>query len=257
MSIFRGCSTFFHVKVLIPCLLTLLFVSCLGGPTPAPPNLAGTNPSTGASPNLAGTRSRQDTPTGEKLNPLPPESRTEIQRRLVQKALSLLGHTSLTFEGASFSSDCSGFVLAAYYLSGIDLRKEYAQKTGNGVRRLYQIALSHRLLSTGNLPVAGDVLFWDNTYDADGDGRPNDELTHTGIVVSSYSNGRIDYVHYHVSRGIVQESMNLYQPDRESLNAPMRIREPGKPRPEKWLAGQLYRAYGRLWYLQDADWVHR
>jgi len=241
------------VKVLIPCLLALLFISCIGGPTPAPPNLAEANPSTGSSSNRVGTNPAANTSSREKLNPLPPESRTEIQKRLVQKALSLVGRTALQFEGASFSPDCSGFVLAAYYLSGIDLRKEYAQKTGNGVRRLYHIALSHRLISTGQLPVTGDVLFWDNTYDANGDGKLNDELTHTGIVVSSYSNGRVDYVHYHVSRGIVQESMNLYQPDRESLNAPMRIKEAGKPRPEKWLAGQLYRAYGRLWYLQEVE----
>lgn len=238
MRIFRGRGTFIHMKVLIPVLCALLFISCLGVPSSTQHPRTVSNPS-------------KEMPAQEKPIPLFPGSSAEIQKRLVEKALSLLGRTSLQFKGASFSSDCSGFVLAAYYLSGMDLRKEYAQKTGNGVRRLYQIAQSHRLLSTGDLPLAGDVLFWDNTYDANGDEKLNDELTHTGIVVAAFGDGRVDYAHYHVRRGIVVESMNLYQPGKESLNAPMRIKEAGKPRPDKWLAAQLYRSHARLWYLES------
>ncbi|MCX7786888.1 MAG: CHAP domain-containing protein [Spirochaetes bacterium] len=192
-------------------------------------------------------KTSSEVPFGGQVLPIP--SKSVVQKRIVEAAKSLLGRTQLTFEKASFPSDCSGFVLAAYYLGGVDLRKEYDRHEGNGVRRLYQIALFHRLVFTEHPPSPGDVLFWDNTYDANGDGKWNDELTHTGIVVASYSDGKIEYIHYHVRRGIVQERMDLRHPNEEAFNAPIRIKELGTLRSEKWLASQLYRASGRLWAL--------
>ncbi|GAB4370192.1 MAG: hypothetical protein Kow009_06730 [Spirochaetales bacterium] len=167
----------------------------------------------------------------------------------MQAAQSLVGRTRLQFGKVSFFSDCSGFVLAAYYLGGVDLRGEYAKQTGNGVRRLYQIARTHRLLNTDHPPLPGDVVFWDNTYDANGDGKWNDELTHAGIVVTSRTDGTVEYVHYHIRRGIVQERMNLKNPDSVALNAPMRIQEASRSHPGNWSAAQLYRTTGRLWGL--------
>jgi hypothetical protein len=149
-----------------------------------------------------------------------------------------------------FSSDCSGFILAAYYAGGIDLRKEFAREEGNGVRRLYRIAERYQVFLYRNSHL-GDVVFWDNTYDANSDGKINDELTHAGIVTAIYQNGQVNYIHFHVRRGIVQESMNLRSPDAVSLNAPMRIAEPGKIRPELWLSAQLYRSSGHLWMIRD------
>ncbi len=233
------------VKVPIPFLslgsfgiVTLISLSCVGSPGSPP---LSSFPGPPASIQAKGDTFSPGLTKGS--------SRGVTQKRIVESAQSLVGLTQLRFEKAAFSSDCSGFVLAAYYLAGIDLRKEYGLYEGNGVRRLYQIALSHNLVSSQKNPTEGDILFWDNTYDANGDGKLNDELTHTGIVVAVYPDGQVDYIHYHVSRGIVRESMNFNYPGDVHLNAPMRIREPGKPRPEKWLAAQLYRAYGRLWRL--------
>ncbi len=229
----------------IPLCISLMSVSCIGSPDPAP-EASYASQTTATSKTGIGKASGVGTAGGQSI-PLPAKS--EAQKRIVEAARSLLGRSQLQFEKANFSSDCSGFVLAAYYLGGIDLRKEYERQSGNGVRRLYQIARLHHLLSTDQIPFPGDVLFWDNTYDANGDGKWNDELTHTGIVVASYSDGKVDYIHYHIRRGIVLERMDLRNPDEESFNAPIRIKEPGNPRPEKWLAAQLYRASGRLWQV--------
>lgn len=185
---------------------------------------------------------------------------TAPQKRIVDAAESIIGKTRLSFGGTEFPYDCSGTILAVYYLAGQDLRPEFARQSGNGVLRLYRIAEKYKLISPAKNPLPGDVLFWDNTYDSNKDGKLNDDLTHAGIVVGTGPDGSIRYLHHHVRRGIVVETMNLEKPDiyqetRKSglviLNAPMRIRESGA-RPEKWLAGQLYNSYGRLWSLSNA-----
>lgn len=201
---------------------------------------------------------KPSTKPGTALDATSPEI-TDLQRRLAKAAESLQGKSKLSFDGNNFSFDCTGTVLAAYYLAGHDLRKDFARYPGGGVQRLYRMAEERALLSLSSTPLPGDVLFWDNTYDRNKDGRWNDELTHTGIVVRIGEDGTIYYLHHHVTRGIVVEAMNLDLPDvHESardgktalLNSPIRIREAGKPRPKQWLAGQLYNAYGRLWKLR-------
>jgi len=200
------------------------------------------------------------TKPGTALDSTSPEI-TDLQRRLVKAAESLRGKSKLTFDGGTFSYDCTGTVLAAYYLAGHDLRKDFARYPGNGVHRLYRMAEDKALLSNSASPLPGDVLFWDNTYDRNKDGKWNDELTHTGIVVRIGEDGTVYYLHHHVTRGIVVEAMNLDLPDVHEaarngknalLNSPIRIREAGKPRPEHWLSGQLYNAYGRLWKLRTS-----
>jgi hypothetical protein len=187
----------------------------------------------------------------EKPAPAADPETVDIQKKLVQSAEDLVGKKRLSFGNTNFSYDCTGTVLAAYFLSGRDLRNEFAKYQGNGVARLYRMAENNKVLSAGHDPLPGDVVFWDNTYDKNGDGKLNDELTHTGLVIRADPDGRIDYVHHHIRRGIVVESMNLKKPDiYGAFNAPMRVREPG-PRPEKWLAGQLYRSYGRLWAIKN------
>ena len=200
------------------------------------------------------------TKPGTALDATSPEI-TELQRKLIKAAESLQGKTKFVLDGETFAFDCTGTVLAAYYLAGYDLRKDFARFPGNGVSRLYKMAESKGLLSNSSSTLPGDVLFWDNTYDRNKDGKMNDELTHTGIVVRIGEDGTVYYLHHHVTRGIVIEAMNLDRPDvyevtrngkTELMNSPIRIREAGKARPEKWLSGQLYNAYGRLWKLRIA-----
>jgi hypothetical protein len=73
------------------------------------------------------------------------------------------------------------------------------------------------------------------------------------MVLRSSPDGSIQYAHLNYSRGIVIENMNLLEPDLHRklvrgqlriVNSPIRLREPGKPHPPQWLAGQLYRVLG-------------
>ena len=186
------------------------------------------------------------------------EQLSDVQQRIVDAAHRVEGRRNLVFEEKRFSWDCSGVILALYYLAGVDLEDEFSRYPGNGVARLYQIAKHYNLLYDTRTPAPGDVIFWDNTYDRNGDGQWNDPLSHAGVVVSVSEQGTIQYIHHNYRRGIIVESMNLYHPDRHTsddgqqlYNSPMRLQRDRHILPEAWLASHLYRDSAMLYLLPD------
>jgi hypothetical protein len=185
--------------------------------------------------------------------PARPAETSDVQRLLAEGARKLLGRRHLVVRGRSFPYDCTGVVRAIYLYAGIDLARDFEQYSGNGVLRLFRSLEKQNLLYSSPHPATGDIIFWDNTYDRNGDGAWNDALTHMGMVLSSRPDGTIQYVHLNYTRGIVIENMNLLEPDLHRklirgqlriLNSPIRLKEPGRPHPPEWLAGQLYRVLG-------------
>jgi hypothetical protein len=178
------------------------------------------------------------------------------QRRIAAEALKLVGRPNLVFANRSFPSDCSGTVLAALYNAGIDVTREYGSFDGNGVRRLDSITASHGLEYNLPLPELGDMIYWDNTYDKNGDLAWNDELTHTGVVVGVNADGTISYVHFDYRRGIVVAYMNLLYPQSRygilpdgtqiEINSPLRMNSQRYLNPNQYLSSQLFRSFGRL-----------
>ena len=194
----------------------------------------------------------------------PPARATEdssivsLRATLAEGARSVVGKKELVVRGRRFTMDCTGVVLAVYWYAGIDLARDFGRYSGNGVTRIYKTLEKESLLYDSSHPLVGDVIFWDNTYDHDGDGKWDDPLTHVGMVTEVSDNGTISYAHHHVRTGIVIEHMNLRSPDVQSrlewghlriLNSPLRLAERGKPHPPRWLAGQLYRILGMGYLL--------
>jgi hypothetical protein len=182
-----------------------------------------------------------------------PGKTSDVQQLLAEGARRVLGRRHLVVRGRRFPYDCTGAVLAIYWYAGIDLARDFDRYSGNGVMRLYQSLEKQNLLYSTPYPATGDVIFWDNTYDRNGDGAWNDALTHMGMVLHSRPDGTIHYVHLNRSRGIVIENMNLLEPNLSKkmirgqlriLNSPIRLKERGRPHPPLWLAGQLYRVLG-------------
>ena len=179
---------------------------------------------------------------------------SSVQQRVVDSARSLVGARSLRINGRRFRYDCTGTILAAYYGAGIDLEAEFSSYTGNGVARLFKLAAAHELVYTGDSPSPGDVIFWDNTYDRNGDGAWNDTLTHAGVVIRTYADGSVDYVHHNYRDGIVVARMSLASPDLHQsgallVNSPMRMKSHRHMNPSQWLASHLYRSAGMLYEL--------
>jgi hypothetical protein len=182
-----------------------------------------------------------------------------LRSKLVEGAKHVLGKPELVVRGKRFTMDCTGTVLAIYWYAGVDLAKDFGLFTGSGVVRLYKSLERKGLLNDTGLPLSGDLIFWDNTFDENGDGLWNDALTHVGMVMSTAVDGTISYVHDNTDRGIVIEYMNLSKPGvyqeetlgrGKTINSPMRLAVPGRPHPPKWLSGQLYRIMG-MGYLME------
>lgn len=176
---------------------------------------------------------------------------TPVQKQLVEGAEKFVRTGELTARGRTFRKDCTGTVLAIYWYAGIDLVSPLSRYSGNGVKRLYSYLEDLNLLYSPELPAPGDIVFWDDTYDRNEDGKVNDPYTHAGVVVSRAGDGTVRYIHYNYRRGIVVERMNLYRPhvhsvkrngERVVLNSPMRMR--GSPKYDKTLASELIRSFG-------------
>lgn len=199
-------------------------------------------------------------PAGDAAYPFPaseawsPATLSEAQRLIVDGGASLVGKKKLVVGGVTYPNDCTGLVRAAYAFASIDLAYRFDRYAGNGVRRLYLTLADTGTLYATRYPAAGDLVFWDNTYDANGNGRADDELTHVGIVLSSEADGSIRYLHYHIRLGPVIERMNLMRPDDDSegpggrINAFMRMR--GSPGAAGDNAAQLFRAFGKGYELR-------
>lgn len=185
--------------------------------------------------------------------PLSPEEQM-VTSAIVEAAKGFVGATSLEVRGKRFNFDCTGGVLASYYSAGIDLWPLMAPYSGNGVKRLWLAVKDNQWVSTHSQPTAGDLIFWDNTYDKNGNGIADDPLTHVGLVVFSAPDGTIEYFHHHITRGFVIERMNLKRPDvfREKLNGQYvivnaAIRAKGLDRSKGYLSGQLFKGFGSAW----------
>lgn len=171
--------------------------------------------------------------------PPAPALRDDPRDAVVQAMLALQGADTLSIGGREYTFDCSGSILAAHHLAGLDLSPTFEQQTGNGVRRLWDMGTpveDHRIRP-------GDVVFWDNTWDRNGSRRLDDELTHAGIVVATDIDGAgtMEILHHHYRDGLVSARMNLYHRDNQELNSPMRMRSQRYRQEDPWLDAQLFR----------------
>jgi len=182
---------------------------------------------------------------------------SETQKLLVEEANRLIGVEKLFVKNRSFSMDCSGTVMAIYWYAGIDLAKDFPSYSGGGTERIYKYLRDNDLLYRTELPKPGDIIFWDNTYDKNGNGKLDDYLTHMGMVVSIDDEGNIEYIHANYRKGIVLAKMNLYKPDvyteiidgeKIILNDPMRMK--GSVKSPKWLSSQLYNNFAMGYLLK-------
>lgn len=226
-----------HLTLTLFALLTLGLFSCAGGPS----RVIGDE----------GAFGQSALPPSETYSPA---QLSAAQKSIVDGGPSLVGKASLVVNGKTYPNDCTGVVRAAYAFANIDLAFRFGSYAGNGVRRLHETLLDKGLLYATRYPAPGDIVFWDNTYDANGNRKADDEFTHVGVVIAVEPDGAALYLHYHYRLGPIIERMNLVTPDDETLidgkpaNAALRMRN-SPPGPGS-NAAQLFRILGKGYELK-------
>ena len=171
------------------------------------------------------------------------------QQLTVAAARGFLGRSRLTVAGDTFRFDCSGLVEASLAAAGIPQKGSTAM--------LFAEARDQRVLHRRHTPQPGDVAFFDDTYDRDGDGRLDDALSHSAMVEAVAPDGTITLIHIG-SAGVVRFHMNLRHPedargpDGEPWNDALRAHKAADSRRTRYLAGELWVGFGSFWRVAPA-----
>jgi NlpC/P60 family len=181
---------------------------------------------------------------------------TALQARIGARAATLVGHGPgpFTVGPETFGADCSGLVEAVYAAEGIPLRRLLqadAPRASSAVEAAWITAGTRgRRWRSGDWPAPGDLVFFDDTWDRNGNGRRDDPLTHVGVVEWVEPDGTVHFVH-RISRGVVRGRLSLAhqgvasEPGGRVLNSWLRVK--GGP-DDAWptLAGELFAGFGRV-----------
>ncbi len=187
-----------------------------------------------------------ESPTGSSdASAPPPDPRARKRGADVAKAAAhYLGAGKLKHGGDSFRYDCSGLVMAAHARAGLEL----AGSSESMLRMAREAGVFHKRKT----PWVGDVAFFENTYDKNGNGRLDDPITHVAIVTRVDEDGTVTMVHKG-GRGITELVMNLRHPDEHADAASKEIngyRRAGRANDRKgtrYLAGELWIGFGSFW----------
>ncbi|HSP79201.1 MAG TPA: CHAP domain-containing protein [Myxococcaceae bacterium] len=162
--------------------------------------------------------------------------------RVARRAGALVGSSLRGYR--SVPDDCSGVVRLAYREVGVELLSQGMRPGENAVTAMYRRAKRAGALHK-RTPRPGDLVFFRETYDRNGDGRRNDGLTHVGVVERVEKDGTVVFVH-RTSRGVKRGRMNLRHPklhqtrDGSVLNDYLRRAERGQ---RARFTGELFSGY--------------
>lgn len=169
---------------------------------------------------------------------------------IVRTAAKLVGATTIQVNGRRIAYDCAGVTRAIFLAHGIDLYESgTTDPKANGVRLIHQHISRRGKLHQGPAVHPGDLVFFDNTWDYNGDGFINDPLTHVGIVEQQEPDGTVIFIS-RVAGAIERYRMNLALPqvhktaEGRVLNDYIRRKDIDDPPSTGYLAGQLFAGFG-------------
>jgi hypothetical protein len=194
---------------------------------------------------------RREKPALKKA-PAPKRFDDPVGTRLLvaKRARKMLKKPSFRIGGVDYRRDCSGFVLAVYAGEKIPIEKILGADRGrSSVADLFRLADQRGLVHHQKVPAIGDLVFFSNTYDRNRDGRPNDPLTHVGIVERVDPDGTVTLVH-RVRRGVLRYKLNRFKPherrDPKSGKVLNHYLKYGQKTAEKKLTGELFHAFATI-----------
>jgi len=172
--------------------------------------------------------------------------RAPSRNAIVRTAAKLVGAKTLESNGRRIAYDCAGMTRAIFLKHGIDLYDGGASNPeANGVRLIHAHIRQQGTFHQGPVVHPGDLVFFDNTWDYNGDGKVNDPLTHVGIVERQEPDGTVIFIS-RVAGAIERYRMNLGLPhvhetaDGRILNDYLRRKDVIDPANTGYLTGELF-----------------
>lgn len=168
---------------------------------------------------------------------------------IVRTAAKLVGARTIEVNGRRIAYDCAGVTRAIFLEHGIDLYSGSNDAKANGVRLIHTHVKQHGRFHRGPAVHPGDLVFFDNTWDYNGDGQANDPLTHVGIVERQEPDGTIVFIS-RVAGAVERYRMNIALPhvhktaEGRLLNDYIRRKKIGDPMDTGHLAGELFAGFG-------------
>ena len=169
-------------------------------------------------------------------------SRTAI----VRTAAKLVGANTIESKGRHIAYDCAGVTRAVFLKHGIDLYgSSVNDPEANGVRLIHQHIQQRGTFHQGPVVHPADLVFFDNTWDFNRDGKVNDPLTHVGIVERQEPDGTVVFIS-RVAGAIERYRMNLGLPhvhkttNGRILNDYLRRKDVIDPANTGYLTGELF-----------------
>ena len=140
------------------------------------------------------------------------------------------------------------YVAAVYRVNRLDISQAGDGESPDLVE-LYKFTYRHGTVYQSAAPAAGDLVFFHNTYDRNGDGRWNDWYTLVAVVEQVRSDGTVSALAY-VDGAVRRLYLNLNQPgvhfDEEGQWLNSRMRADLELEDARGNAGTLFAGYGNL-----------
>lgn len=194
------------------------------------------------------------TPLVERPRPSAPEARPccrSVERMpsrsaIVRTAAKLVGAKTIESNGRRVSYDCAGVTRAIFLKHGIDLyENSTSDPEANGVRLIHAHIRQQGTFHQGPVVHPADLVFFDNTWDFNGDSKVNDPLTHVGVVERQEPDGTVIFIS-RVAGAIDRYHMNLAFPHVHKtaagriLNDYLRRKDVNDPANTRHLTGELF-----------------
>jgi hypothetical protein len=145
--------------------------------------------------------------------------------------------------------DAALYVSAVYEVNETDTGD--SRSSSEMIIEIYRYTQREGAIYHATVPAVGDLVFFHNTHDQNGDARNNDWYTHVGLVESVDNEGTIALLSY-IDGEVSRTFMNLERPDEtrtdddRPLNSTMRRPSAGDPPYTQYLASELFAGFGNL-----------
>jgi hypothetical protein len=180
------------------------------------------------------------------------DERRQRVNRVLMRARKFLGKRTIFIDGRAFRWDCAHYLTMAFWREFDILGYAGGPRTRSGVRRIWYFAKRRGAIHFRRVPEAGDLIFFHQTYDANGNRRADDFFTHVAVVEKVDEDGTVTYMDRAIN-GIARRRMNLFHPDhvrhprtRKVVNSNVRPRRRWDEKGAKYLAGQLFAGFATV-----------